>query len=198
MASGYHCINVPVTSSTIQSLYSASTMLERAGELIDSANSMAEFSVPNTAAASTAAARMANELEECSLAGSFMSVDELLMVSPPQPGDLVVLDVMITGSLTGLAAVEHLTALGASVIILTALEDRTLAEALRHAGARAVVHKGNGPGALVEALRSVDTDHDAPPMRRARALFTDREREVLQLISDGLRNRQIAREGTTG
>jgi DNA-binding NarL/FixJ family response regulator len=128
------------------------------------------------------------------LVGEYASVDELLVAASPQAGDAVVLDLLIGGSLTGVAAVDHLAALGCGVVVLTALEDRALAASLVAAGAREVVLKGDGPNRLVAALGRLATNLPSTAPKRQRAMFTARERDVLQLIGDGLRNRQIANE----
>ena len=95
---------------------------------------------------------------------------------------------------------------GARVLILTALREEGRQEAALHAGARGFVHKDASADVLVRAIRAVAAGElwfdpavlsaraaepaGAPP---ARAALTSREREVVSLVVEGLRNEEIAR-----
>jgi DNA-binding NarL/FixJ family response regulator len=93
---------------------------------------------------------------------------------------------------------------GARVLVLTALRDEGRQEAAVHAGARGFVHKDAAADVLVRAIRAVAAGElwFDPGALRARpsgppppafASLTGREREVVSLVVEGLRNEEIAR-----
>ncbi|MFE9254392.1 response regulator [Streptomyces sp. NPDC006879] len=123
--------------------------------------------------------------------------------------DVVLLDIKMPGT-DGVDALRRLRGLDlpTRVLVVTSFtERRTVVPALR-AGARGYVYKDIDPQALAAAIRSVHAGHvllqpevaeallaqDEQPVGSGRAgSLTDREQEVLTLISDGRSNREIAR-----
>lgn len=123
--------------------------------------------------------------------------------------DVILMDVKMPGT-DGITALRRLREEGVKsrVLVVTSFtEQRTVVPALR-AGAAGYVYKDVDPDALAGAIRSVHAGHVLLQPEVADALLsqevsagqggrggtlTDREREVLTLITDGRSNREIAR-----
>jgi DNA-binding NarL/FixJ family response regulator len=122
--------------------------------------------------------------------------------------EVVLLDLDL-GAEDGLAWLPRLieAAPGAKVLILTALRDRTRDEEALRAGARGLLLKDAPPEVLLGAIRSVAAgalwfDPAALAARGGSPAvavdaqlgeLTDREREVVALVAEGLRNEEVGR-----
>jgi DNA-binding NarL/FixJ family response regulator len=121
--------------------------------------------------------------------------------------DVVVLDISMPG-LNGIEATRRLRRLvpDARVLILTMHDvDTLIADALK-AGARGYVLKSDSGREIVAAIQSILNGHTyvsrrlrggdavdaAKPRTRSFELLTGREREVLQLLTEGRANKEIA------
>jgi DNA-binding NarL/FixJ family response regulator len=124
--------------------------------------------------------------------------------------DVLVLDLLMPG-LTGLDVLRRIRdeQLHTAAVLLTAsVEDDEVVEAVQ-LGARGIVLKDSPPLALVECVRRVHAGHrwlDQPTLtrafdrvlhreaavRQAAALLTPREKEIVRMVAEGLRNRDIA------
>jgi DNA-binding NarL/FixJ family response regulator len=135
--------------------------------------------------------------------------DEGVLRAQELTPDVILMDVKMPGT-DGIAALRRLREEGskARVLVVTSFtEKRTVVPALR-AGAAGYVYKDVDPDALAGAIRSVHAGHVLLQPEVADALLsqeeagsgtgrgttlTEREREVLTLITDGRSNREIAR-----
>jgi DNA-binding NarL/FixJ family response regulator len=128
--------------------------------------------------------------------------------------DVVLMDIKLPG-IDGIEATRQIHAADPStgIVMLTMLEDDAAVFAALRAGARGYVLKDAERGAMVRAVRAVAAgeavigaavanrvlDHLTPPAGPAEApahddfaRLTRREREVLALVRDGLRNAEVA------
>lgn len=137
--------------------------------------------------------------------------NEALELASATPADVFILDITMPG-LNGLEATRRLVRLrpGAKVIILSLHDSRAFVEEALAAGARGYLLKETAARDLVEAIRQVHrgrcflspgiAHHLVDPLRRpgarrsapGHADLTSREREVLQLIAEGLTGKEIA------
>jgi DNA-binding NarL/FixJ family response regulator len=130
--------------------------------------------------------------------------------------DIVLMDVRLGQGIDGMEATRRITALGtrARVIMLSlhempayvreaigagasgyVLKDASIAE-LRGAIAQVMAGQSVIPlGLIGAAMREPDvTTRHSPRHSDPAALLTDREREVLELVAQGLTNKEVARE----
>ena len=119
--------------------------------------------------------------------------------------DVVLMDLQMP-EVDGVSATREISALGLSqVLVLTSFSDTERIVAALDAGAVGYMLKDAEPDDLIEAVRSVARGDSPLHPRVARQLLsartprpsgpilTTREREVLELVRDGLANKQIAR-----
>ena len=131
---------------------------------------------------------------------------EAIQVTAASEPDVVVMDLSMP-KLDGVEATRQISAAHPSsrVLVLTSFSDRTRIMDALSAGADGYLLKHSDPEEIAAAIRSVHTG-DAPlDPKAARALLesrrtatesaslTDRERQVLDLVRQGLANKQIAR-----
>jgi DNA-binding NarL/FixJ family response regulator len=141
--------------------------------------------------------------------GTAASASEALREVRRTPPDVVLLDLDL-GDEDGLEVLPRIQAAApdARVLILTALRDPGRDEAALHAGARGFVHKDASADVVLRAVRAVAAGElwfeprllraskagaPAPPAAQPFASLTPREREIVGLVGEGLRNEQIAR-----
>lgn len=132
---------------------------------------------------------------------------EAIEVTAATSPDVVVMDLSMP-NLDGVGATRQIAAAYPSsrVLVLTSFSDRTRIMDALSAGADGYLLKHSDPEEIAAAIRSVHTG-DAPlDPKAARALLesrrtatesgslTDRERQVLDLVRQGLANKQIARK----
>ncbi len=144
---------------------------------------------------------------EFTIVGTAGSAEDGLRLAGQLRPDVVLLDLELPG-MDGVTAMPEFAAAspGARVIVLTAYDtDERVFGALR-AGARGYLLKGAPASEIVRAVRTVFAGGSALEPRVAARLvdevrapgrnagrLTERERQVLRLVADGLPNKQIAR-----
>ncbi len=142
---------------------------------------------------------------EFRIVGSLDSASDLLAKSKTLQPDIVLLDF----EMPGLAGVEAVRALARDlpqtrIIVFTAYADDDKVIGAMQAGARGYVLKGAPATDVARAIRDVYAGGSyLPPAIAAvlarqareprRTALTEREREVLRLVADGLSNKQVAR-----
>lgn len=141
--------------------------------------------------------------------GTAATATAALAALPERSPDVVLLDLDL-GDEDGLDALPriHAAVPRAKVLILTALKDRARDEAAHRTGARGLVLKDAPADVLLEAIRSVAAGRlwfdprvlpasgrpaAAPEPPSALSTLTPREREIVSLIGEGLRNEEAAR-----
>lgn len=123
--------------------------------------------------------------------------------------DVILLDLDLGGE-DGLAWLPRISAAvpSARVLILTALRDRARDEEALRAGARGLVLKDAAPDVLLQAIRSIAAGalwfdprvlaaarpaSSAPAAAKPADSLTTREREIVSLVAEGLRNEEVGR-----
>jgi DNA-binding NarL/FixJ family response regulator len=127
-------------------------------------------------------------------------VDAVRRLSP----EVVIMDVRLPG-IDGISAVKQIAASCPDVhtVVFSAYGDKRLLSDAIAAGARGYVMKGSPPEDLLRAIRTVVTgkpfvDPSLSPTLLMSAAGTDaplseREREILQLLAEGLHTEEVAR-----
>jgi DNA-binding NarL/FixJ family response regulator len=147
---------------------------------------------------------------ELAVVGSVGSAEEALGIVRLKQPAVVLLDLELPG-VDGVTAIPQLVAASPDtrVLVFTAYDtDERVLGALR-AGARGYLLKGASADEIARAIRAIAAggSHLEPRVaskllsemrspNRGRETLSERERQVLRLVADGLSNKQIARELT--
>lgn len=141
--------------------------------------------------------------------GSFTTAEEALRFIQKQPPDVAVVDINLPG-MSGIELVARLkeTCPGVLCLILTTYEDGApifdalkagaCGYILKRAPAQEIVsaiiqvHQGGSPMSPQIARRVVNFFHHQPPPADDPDVLSEREREVLQLLSEGSMYKEIA------
>ena len=151
---------------------------------------------------------------DISIAGVGASADEALSLVAGHAPDVVLLDISMPGG--GLSAAKRIAEAypAVKIVMLTVSEQDEDVHAALKAGARGYVLKGVGGAELVQLVREVAKGASyVSPSLAARLLkeageggagvaaatdrldsLTEREREILALVADGLSNKEVARD----
>jgi DNA-binding NarL/FixJ family response regulator len=151
-------------------------------------------------------------LPDVEVVGEAATGDDAVALASTEQPDVVLMDIQMPG-LNGIEATRRILAASphAGIIVLTMFDDDDSVFAAMRAGARGYLLKGADQSELVRAITAVASGEalfSAAIARRLIAFFaglrgetaaqiafpdlTEREREVLDLIAQGLNNSQIA------
>ena len=140
--------------------------------------------------------------------------DEAIEILRREPTDVVLMDIEFRGAMSGIDATRRIKEISPStkVVVMTAHQDERLLVEAVEAGASGFLRKTEGVDELLAALKAaaageilIDPAALArllPLMAREReirheaaqklAALSDRERQILRMLSEGLRNDDIA------
>jgi DNA-binding NarL/FixJ family response regulator len=137
------------------------------------------------------------------VAGEAGSGEEAVALAARLTPDVVLMDLQLGEGIDGVEATRRIAATGVHVLVLTTYDtDADITRAIE-AGATGYLLKAERPEELFAAIRSAAQGRTtlSPPvasrvmarMRRPLPTLTDRERDILGQLSQGLGNRDIAR-----
>jgi DNA-binding NarL/FixJ family response regulator len=145
------------------------------------------------------------EVQGIEVVGEAGDAESALILARMEMPDVIILDIAMPGS--GLTAAREIAAAcpATRIVMLTVSEDEDDLLAAVKAGASGYVLKGAGAGELVSVIRSVNAGevYVAPAlawgmlreMQTPRTSpfdeLTEREREVLELVAEGLSNQEV-------
>jgi DNA-binding NarL/FixJ family response regulator len=136
--------------------------------------------------------------------GEAASGEEAVESAGSTDPDVVLMDLSLPG-LDGIAAARPLHAQRSAVLVLTAFAERERVLAALDAGVSGYLLKDDDPAELIAGIRAAAAGGapfspkvaavlvEARTQQRAKEQLTSREAEVLELVADGLSNKQIAR-----
>ncbi|MFF2409204.1 response regulator [Streptomyces sp. NPDC058092] len=135
--------------------------------------------------------------------GEAGSGEEAVALAAKLAPDVVLMDLQLGEGIDGVEATRRIAATDAHVLVLTTYDtDADITRAIE-AGATGYLLKAERPEELFAAIRSAAQGRTtlSPPvasrvmarMRKPRPTLTDRERDILAQLSQGLGNRDIAR-----
>ncbi|MFI7433950.1 response regulator [Micromonospora haikouensis] len=147
--------------------------------------------------------------------GEAADADEAVRVADLTSPEVIIMDLHLGGGRSGVEATREIVGRhpGIGVLVVTMLDDDDSVFAALRAGARGYLLKGAAPGEVDRAVRAVANGEVLlGPVVASRAIgflaggrasgpapfpeLTDREREVLDLVAQGLSNLVIARRLT--
>jgi len=143
------------------------------------------------------------DLDDLELVGQVTNGEEALEAVERLQPEVVLMDVRLPG-IDGVSAVKriHQSAPGVKFVIFSAYGDKRLLSDAIAAGARGYVMKGSPPDDLIRAVRMVYAGEAFVDPSLSPALLmiegrmdtplSDREREVLQLLAEGLHTDEVA------
>jgi DNA-binding NarL/FixJ family response regulator len=146
---------------------------------------------------------------DCEIVGACGSSAEALQILKGTPVDIVLLDYDLTQDRAAqLIAAAHRTGFTGKILMVTAGMSAKESSSVLKLGVSGIILKHNPPGSLATAIRRVasgelwldpkivqlmaDEVHQAPEEAPANLTLTDRERQVLQGVFEGLANKEIA------
>ena len=148
--------------------------------------------------------------DDIKIVGEASNGNECIHMLTKLKPDILLLDLRMPGK-DGLAVLEetNLDSLATRIIVLTAAEDERDAVRAMRLGARGIVLKQSASDLLVKSIHRVHSGEicldnrimaevmkafaqssDGGP-RRDKALLSDREKEIVQLVAQGCRNKEI-------
>jgi DNA-binding NarL/FixJ family response regulator len=142
--------------------------------------------------------------DDLELVGTVESGEEVLDAVVDLDPEVVIVDVRLPG-IDGISAVKRIAQAAPNVktVVFSAYGDKRLLSDAIVAGARGYVLKGSPPEDLLRAVRTVKTgkpfvDPSLSPTLlmatgAADAPLSEREREILQLLAEGLHTEEVAR-----
>jgi DNA-binding NarL/FixJ family response regulator len=152
-------------------------------------------------------ARLLDLADDVAVVGSAGSGAEGLAMAAALHPDVVLMDLSMPG-MSGVEATRRLLAADpdAAVVVLTSFADADLVVDALDAGAIGYLLKDSEPDGLVDAVRAAGRGESPLDPRAARvvvrtrakaapsaSVLSEREKEVLVLVAEGLANKQIAR-----
>ncbi len=144
--------------------------------------------------------------DDLTVVGAASDGAEAVALAEELQPDIVLMDLSMPG-MDGIEATRRVVALGlgAQVLVLTSFSDGDRVRRTLDAGAVGYLLKDAEPDELLRGVRAVARGESPLDARAARAMLqaprpaargddlTEREREVLELITRGMANKQIAR-----
>ena len=147
---------------------------------------------------------MIGQAPDVELVGSVESGEGLIDALRTLRPEVVIMDVRLPG-IDGISAVKRIAEIAPDVktVVFSAYGDKRLLSDALAAGARGYVMKGSPPEDLLRAIRTVMrgkpfVDPSLSPALVMSAAgpdapLSEREREILQLLADGLHTEEVAR-----
>jgi DNA-binding NarL/FixJ family response regulator len=144
------------------------------------------------------------DIEDLELVGTVQTGEEALDAVEQLQPQVVLMDVRLPG-IDGVSAVKRIQAVAPSVqfVMFSAYGDKRLLSDAIAAGARGYVMKGSPPEDLLRAIRTVVGGKPfvdpslSPTLLMSQvgpdAPLSEREREILQLLAEGLHTEEVAR-----
>lgn len=140
--------------------------------------------------------------DDLHLLETFSSGEDALEAIDRLSPQVVIIDVRMPG-MDGVSTVRRIAerAPGTAIVMLSAYGDKRLLSDAIAAGARGYVMKGSPPEDILRAIRTVEAgdafvDPSLSPMllltESGTAALAEREREILQLLAEGLHTDQVA------